>query len=348
MPPSFRPPSGPAHAPRPAAPRPAVAWAALAVVLALSAAGCGRRTQDAADVPHTPIPKTPARFSLKAADGKLRYEGVVGDDAERVAVINAIETTNPGAATGRVNLDGNTAPAPWAVAGLGPLAASVRRTGGSLELQGRQIELGGQLDQEDRATLLRAARKAYPGFALTGGFQGVDLAQALPEEGDLAGLLAFLNRSPLVFQTGTGMLAPVSVEALARAARGIRAAGDVGRLELRIFPETGGDAIGNRELARQRAQAIATQLALRGVAPARLSVRIMPADAARPGAVQFATAAADAPPVDLDPEAGPPGKPGDEPKADGGGMGATTPVTGDDAAPAPSAPQPMMQGGRGD
>ena len=221
-------------------------------------AGCGR-PQQASELPHTPIPKTQAHLTLVASNGALRYRGVVPDAATRRQLIDALDST--GMAQGAIDVEPDTLPPPWA-AGLGPLAGALRRSGGQLQLQGKRIELTGELNQEDRATLLRQAQRLYPGYALAGQFTGVDLRQALPDPGDRNGLLAFLNAIPIQFHDNSGLLVPASVEGLARGARAIRAAGPVGRLQLRVYPDRDGEGAA---LARQRAEAIATQLALRGI-----------------------------------------------------------------------------------
>lgn len=231
--------------------------AALAGLMAVIA-GCSR-PQQASELPHTPIPKAEASLTLVAEGSTLRYRGVVADAATRRRLTDALDGTGP--AQGTIDVDPATLPPPWA-AELGPLAGALRRSGGQLQLQGKRIELIGELSQEHRATLLRQAQRLYPGYALAGQFMGVDLRQALPDRGDQDGLLAFLNAVPIRFHDNSGLLVPASIEGLARGARAIRAAGPVARLRLRVYPERDGEGAA---IARQRADAIATQLALRGI-----------------------------------------------------------------------------------
>ena len=231
--------------------------AALAGLVAVIA-GCGR-PQQASELPHTPIPKTEAHLTLAADNGALRYQGVVPDAATRRLLIDALDST--GMAQGAIEVEPATLPPPWAT-GLGPLVGALRRSGGQLQLQGKRIELVGELSQEHRATLLRQAQRLYPGYALAGQFMGVDPRQALPDPGDRDALLEFLNAIPIQFHDNSGLLVPASVEGLARGARAIRAAGPVGRLQLRVYPDRDGEGAA---IARQRAEAIATQLALRGI-----------------------------------------------------------------------------------
>lgn len=252
--------------------------AALAGLAGLT--GCGR-AQQASELPHTPIPKAEASLTLVAGSGALRYRGVVADPATRQRLTDALDST--GVAQGAIDVEPATLPPPWA-ANLGPLAGALRRSGGQLQLQGKRIELTGEeLSQENRATLLKQARRLYPGYALSGQFLGVDLRQALPDPGDRDGLLAFLNTIPIQFHDNSGLLVAASIEGLARGARAIRATGPVGRLQLRVYPARDGGG----DIARQRADALSTQLALRGIGPDRVEAVVAPGDAGKPGTVEF-------------------------------------------------------------
>ena len=303
--------------------------ALVAAALALSA--CQRQAQDASTIPHTPIPKAEPRFAMVAEDGRIRYEGVVADAATRDAIVGALESAAPDA-TGALTIEPRTDPAPWAKA-LGPAAVALRRTGGRLTFANRRIALAGGLTQEQRATLYRRIRVLYPGYALVGAFQGADLRHALPDEGDADTLLAFLAARPIEFRAGTGMLTQASVEALARAARGLRAAGPMVPIEIRVRPEAGGDPDEQSAVARQRADAILTQLALRGVAPGRVRAVVAPAEAGTGPIVEFAPFRADAA------DAGGPAEAGGPPAASA--AAAPTPEPAAAEAPAPAAdPEP--------
>lgn len=279
--------------------------------------GCQPQAQDASAIPHTPIPKAQARLSLQAVEGRIRYEGVVADEATRDTILGALESATP-QLDGTLRVEPRTRPAAW-TAGLGAAAAALRETGGRLTFVGKRIELAGRLTQEQRATLKRRFGRLYPGYELAGAFQGADPKHALPETGDAAGLVGFLNARPIEFQPGTGMLAQAGMDVLARAARGLRAAGPAARVELRVHPETGGDASEQAAVARQRAEAVLTQLAIRGVPPGRVAAVVAePGPAPGGGFVEFALPGRDA-------------GPGEDGSGDAGAAG---PVTGGAAAEA--------------
>ena len=265
---------------------------ALVAVLAglTGLAGCGpQAAPDASELPHTPLPKAEARLSLEAAGRMLRYQGIVADPATRSALAAALARAHPGRASGTISVDSNTEPARWA-GNVAPLSQALARTGGILHLHGRRITLASELSGEDRATLLRAAQRLYPGYAFEGAFRDTDLRQALPDPGDIDALLALLNATPIAFHQDSGLLVPSSLPALARAARAIRSAGPVGRLQLRVYAERDDEAA--RGIAAQRVDALGTQFALRGIGPDRIQTVTMPPEPGHAGRVEFVHPAA--------------------------------------------------------
>lgn len=298
--------------------------------------GCQPREAGSTDsIAHTPIPKDEAVLEVGRTESGLRYQGTVADEATRDALVRTLQSVQGLQAEGDVSIDRHTLPPAWSD-GLGQVLermARFKEPGATLGFQGKHIVLSGQISNENRATLLKLLQRLYLGFTFSGLFEGVDMADALPDPGDTAGLVAFLNRVPLVFDEGTGMLSPTSLPHAARAARGIQSAGPgAERLELRIYPDADAGSGDSPVIARQRAEAIATQLALGGVPPSRLVTRVMPADKAKPGAIEFAAAGAMPSPGDVPVDAG---------AGDAGGNIA-------DADVAAEAPPPKTQDGRGD
>lgn len=253
-------------------------------------AGCGpQAAPDASELPHTPLPKAEARLSLEATGRVLRYQGIVADAATRNALATALARAHPGRASGTISVDPDTEPARWA-SGVAPLSQALARSGGILHLHGRRIELAGELSAEDRATLLRTTQRLYPGYALEGAFRDTDLRLALPDTGDVDALLALLNATPVAFHQDSGLLAPASLPALARAARAIRAAGPIGRLQVRVYAERDDEAA--LGVAAQRADALGTQFALRGIGPDRIQTVTMPPETGHAGRIEFVHPAA--------------------------------------------------------
>lgn len=257
------------------------------VLVGCMLAGCERQAQGAADIPHTPIPKVDARFSLEAREGRVSYAGVLPDPETRARVAAALESAG---ASGKLQVDPRTLPAPWAAA-LGPAAQALGRTGGRLEFAGRRIELRGELDPEQRATLRARLARLFPDYTLAGGLADVDARLALPSAGDGAALLAFLNAVPFGFHPDSGMLSAGGVDAVARAVRGMQSAGPGAPVEARIHPDSEAGSGEALALARQRSDALLTQFALRGIVPPQIVVRTAPFMAGREGQVEFAAPA---------------------------------------------------------
>lgn len=257
---------------------------AAAMLLAIAVAGCQRPAQGAADVPHTPIPKAEPRFWMEAKDGQVQYRGVVADEAARRAVASALEAAT--GASGTLEIDPRTLPAAWAPA-LGDAAKALRQTGGRLDFVGKRIELRGELDPEQRATLHRRLQGLYPGYTLAGALEGVDPRLALPNPGDTSGLLVFLNAAPIRFESDSGMLASSGIDGVARAARGMRAAGSAARVEALIHPGREAATEQARALGEQRIDALLTQFALRGILPPQVTARVAATAGGAEGMVEF-------------------------------------------------------------
>jgi hypothetical protein len=258
----------------------------LACVLAGALGACQRPAQGAADIPHTPIPKAEPRFSMELRAGQIHYQGTLAEEAARASVVAALQAAV--GATGTLQVEPRTRDAAWAPA-LGQAALALRDAGGGrLDFAARRIELSGQLDPEQRATLHRDLQRLYPGYALAGALEDVDPRQARPQPGDAAGLVAFLNLRPISFHAGSAMLTGSGVEGVARAARGMRAAGASVRVEALIYPATGAGADAEPALGEQRDNALLTQFALRGIVPPRISTRAAAPTPERDGQISFA------------------------------------------------------------
>lgn len=267
--------------------------AALGLAVLLGS-GCERKpAQGAAQVPHTPIPKADATLTIANDGSEVRYQGTVADEATRDALTGTLATVyGREGVGGALTVDPNIATPPWA-GNLGPFLAGMTQRGATVRFQGKRIELGGTMEYEQRATLKARAQRLYPGYALTGLFEGVHERDALPEPGDTAGLVAYLNRIYIDFESDSGMVTSASQDGLSRAARAIRHAGKDTRLLAGVHPARGGMAASEREIASQRADAIGLQLAIRGVDPGIVQARVV-ADGPpeKAGKVEFSVPAA--------------------------------------------------------
>lgn len=258
--------------------------AALAVCVA---AACSRQpAMDASQIPHTEIPKTEATLQV-AQDGQaVRYAGAVADEATRAALVRSLQAAYGSRASGEIRIEPDTHAPPW-TGGLDALLGAFRLSGATLDLRGKHITLGGAASGEDRANLLKTTRRLYPGYTLAGLFEGVDLKQALPDAGDTAALVEFLNAVPIRFEDDSGMVTAASRDGLARAARALKAADRQMRLEAGVRAEPGQSPDNGLDIAAQRAEAVRLQLAIRGVNPLAIQPRVLPASPGKGGQVEF-------------------------------------------------------------
>lgn len=257
----------------------------LAAAFALGA--CQRQpAADASQIPHTPIPKTDATLQVANNNGAIRYTGSVADAATRDALIRSLASVYGRDASGEIAVQPDTNPPPW-TGNLGALFAAFRLPGAVLDFRGKRIELSGMVSDEDRANLLKTTQRLYPGYELGGLFLGVDMKQALPDAGDTAGLIEFLNALPLRFQDDSGMVQPASLDGFARGARALKAAAPGTRIEAGVYAESSDMPDYDLQIAAQRAEAVRLQLAIRGANPLSIQPRVLPASADKGGQVVF-------------------------------------------------------------
>jgi len=249
----------------------------IASVVATTA--CNRETPTTQASPPTaaaPVAQFDATLNLVNNNGTVRYDGVVGTDAQRQAVEAALRRAF-GRLSGELKVDHGARPAPWSDA-LAKFLESFTQPGAAMSFEGRRIELHGHASEEDRKALLARAELLYPGYAYTGLFQGVgdgattDAASAVLAEvkpgTSGAPLVKALNeavtQTPIRFEPGSARVAPESLALLSKAAQVIQASGDATRLQI------AGPAADDPSLAQQRAEAIKVQLIINGVSPAAL------------------------------------------------------------------------------
>lgn len=264
---------------RPAGPSPLPATPLLQVLAAacilIGLAACNPTAPQAiSDIPHTPIPKVDARLRVAMTPEGPLYQGLVRDEQTRARLLEAFRTISGTPGKGELSVDPNTHPAAWA-SNIGPLLA-VMPNEASVAVEGKRLVLDGSLNQEQRARVLRKARQLYPDYQLGGLFANVDMSQALPDAGDENALIEFLNAMPIEFESESGMLSPASVAQMPRAGRAIQAAATPDtRLQVGVYPESANGDDG--EIATQRAEALQTQLALRGISPVAMrTIRLAP------------------------------------------------------------------------
>jgi len=246
---------------------------------AVATTACNREPPTAQAPPPTaaaPVAQFDATLNLVNNNGAVRYDGVVGTDAQRQSVEAALRRAF-GRVSGELKVDRGARGAPWSDA-LPKFLESFTQPGAAVSFEGRRIELHGHASEADRKALLARAELLFPGYAYTGLFQGVGdgatpdpasavLAEVKPGTSG-APLVKALNeavtQTPIRFEPGSARVAPDSLALLSKAAQVIQASGDATRLQI------AGPAADDPSLAQQRAEAIKVQLIINGVSPAAL------------------------------------------------------------------------------
>ncbi|RPE77008.1 OmpA family protein [Vulcaniibacterium tengchongense] len=262
---------------------------ACAILMLLACLACSRGPQphapstsaseaDAAAV--APAAQFDARLSVANNGGRIRYDGQVGDEAARHAILAALERAyGRERIDGRLGLDPRAKPPGW-LDGLPAFLAGFDLPGAAVVFAGRRIELGGRAAPAERAALLERAQRLYPGYAYAGLFEGAGAepaaAAGLAPGADAAELVAALNRVPVRFEPGSARIDSASLDLLSRAAGALQARPEA-RLEIVGPYEATGLPEDDRALSQQRAEAIKVQLIVNGAHPAALVTR--PGDA---------------------------------------------------------------------
>ncbi|HEY5850308.1 MAG TPA: OmpA family protein [Lysobacter sp.] len=274
---------------------------ALVVLAALSAlGGCSRDSTPPASTQAQATPATPAaaqidaRLSLVNNNGTVRYDGTVGSESSRKAIVAMLgQAYGPSNVSGDLIVNPAARPAPWQDP-LPQFLAAFTMPGAAITFEGERIELSGYASEPDRAALLARAQQLFPDFALTGLFRGLagpavagssedDAAQALAglKAGASPGELEqALNDTPIHFVDGSAQVSADSLPILSQAARAIQ--GNAGERRIEITgPASAGEDLA---LSQQRAEAIKVQLIVNGISPAAIETRGHAAGTAASGA----------------------------------------------------------------
>ena len=256
---------------------------------ALALGACRRETPADAPAPRTiaaPARTIDATLTLAHNPDSLRYEGTVGDAATRAALLRQLDLAYGARARGEIRVDPRVRPAPWA-RGLGDFLAGFAHAGAMARFAGARIELSGAVDRDARTALRHHARRAFPGATLTGLFEPASTAGGPGV--DRGALFARLNRLEIVFEPDSAAIAPHSLDAVSRAAHALRA--HDGAVRIGVHPAASDHPDYDRELARQRAQAVKIPLVIQGIPPGRIDTAVpspAPGRRGRPGKVEFA------------------------------------------------------------
>jgi outer membrane protein OmpA-like peptidoglycan-associated protein/uncharacterized protein YidB (DUF937 family) len=224
------------------------------------------------------VPSVAPRLSLSNLGPAVEVSGVVGDEASRGSILDALGAVfGADRVRGDITVDAAAGPAGW----LGRLRAALEHfkvPGADLLFDGNTISVGGFLGEADRVALLEKIRGIFgEGFSFAlGGDKALDLFQTARERAVAAlaalqpgysasDLVGVLNNAIIRFATGSAEVAAESEDILDRAAAGIKAAPAGTIIEISGHTDATGDPVGNMALSQGRAEAVRKALIARGV-----------------------------------------------------------------------------------
>lgn len=272
------------------------AWLlALLIAVVLTVAACGQgSTPDVASSPAPaiddeddavasalPPPSIEYASNLNIVNnsGLVRFDGRIDSEANRDAIVRALEASYPtGQANGEVTVDANAHAPNW-IRGLKPFLADFNVPGAGLRFEADRIELSGRLTPDERTRLTEAARVQFPDARLTGLFANDDVNPAqqalasLPADAPAAQLESALNGMAIQFEPHSAKIDSDSLAILGQAGQTIASMPKGHKVEIGGHASPSGDPALDESLARQRAEAVKVQLIVNGVSPAQVETR---------------------------------------------------------------------------
>ncbi len=227
----------------------------------------------------SPAPLAPSRLTLANANGTINFSGLVGDDATRAAILDAIKKAFGEHASGAIEVAQNVAPAPW-LANLSAALDQLKTPGVKVSMAGSEVGVGGSLadaEIDNTLNLLKplfgeafsfahlpreaAAGAGHADFSsLHDNFTGQDLA-------------ALLNHVVLNFETGSAVIDATGKSILLQAATQINKLPPGTIVNISGYTDSTGDPAANVVLSQHRAEAVRDILIGAGVSPAGLTAK---------------------------------------------------------------------------
>ena len=228
------------------------------------------------------------QLTLSNQNGRIRYSGVVRDEATRTSIVNALRTTFGEAnIDGNLSVDGNVKRLAW-LPRLDDLLASLKTPGVEFSLNGNNINLGGWLSAADRQALSDKLRGIFGTQATIGSLgDAAGDAVRVANEKALSALGAIgtsgrvspdevvqaMNLAIINFSSGSAEIAPDSREVIRRSAEAIKQAPAGSTIEIGGHTDKTGDPARNLALSQARADAVKAELVSDGVPTSMLATK---------------------------------------------------------------------------
>lgn len=228
-------------------------------------------------------PLRPAHMVLSNQNGLITYSGIVGDDASRTAIMDALKSVfGTDKISGDLAVDDHFGPAPWAK-DLGATLENFRIAGSQARFDGDKVGVGGTIPDQERGRIITSLKSTLgPNFSIAAmsgsGTEETATASQAPSSNASSKTPASpehpaLNLPVIYFAANSAHIASNSKAVLEREAAQIKKmpAGTI--VQISGFTDSTGTPAVNMKLSQQRANAVRQILIDAGVDPAMLKAK---------------------------------------------------------------------------
>jgi OmpA-OmpF porin, OOP family len=223
----------------------------------------------------TAVAVTAPRLAFENNAGKVTVSGALGTTAEKFEMLEALKSTfGQQNVSGDIDVDASISPASW-LDKLKALLPSLKGSGLKFGFEGDKLKLDTTaLSDAERISVSSLFQKELPNLEVDGLVDpGVKAIQNLKPGYTAQDLTAALNKTTVLFATGSAKLTPSSSSIVRSAAEAIQGAPAGTRVEVKGHTDNQGTATENQLLSEQRAKAVADALIADGVPADRLASR---------------------------------------------------------------------------
>jgi outer membrane protein OmpA-like peptidoglycan-associated protein len=222
-----------------------------------------------------------SRLSLINTDGKIKYSGVVPNEAARQSILNQLRSTyGAGNISGDISVDSRARNAAW-TSGLAAALPNFKTSGAELSFDGDTINIGGRVPENTKSDMVAKLKSVYGDNMKVGSFEA---ASSVAESSRMASealsslkpgytaddLTRALNMTIINFRSGSSQIPRESMGVLEQSATAIKSAPTGTVLEVGGHTDNVGNASANEKLSQQRADSVRRYLISKGVTPGAL------------------------------------------------------------------------------
>ena len=231
---------------------------------------------------HTPL--RPAYMTLTNQNGLITYTGIVGDDASRTAIMDALQSVfGTDKISGDLAVDDHFGPAPW-TQDLGATLENFRIAGSQARFDGDKVSVGGTIPDEERGKIITSLQSTlgqnFSIAAMSGsGTAETASASQAPSSSASGKTPASIPEQPalnlpvIYFAANSAHITPDSKAIIEHEAAQLKKMPVGTIVQISGFTDSTGTPAVNMKLSQQRANAVRQVLIAAGVDPAMLKAK---------------------------------------------------------------------------